>query len=82
MSDDTQSHAICPGCGWHGELPETADGACPRCYYEVGAEPFRLMTLDETLQCDHGATWNDVDMRAFLRAVAKSSCSGSHVTDF
>jgi len=65
------NHAICPGCGWHGTLADANEGACPRCEYEVGNEPYRLLTLAEMRACDHGATWCDVDIRAFLRAVAE-----------
>ncbi len=63
---------ICPACGWHGPLTQTDNGVCPRCEYEVnGGEPYRLMTLAELRESEHGATWCDVDMREFLRAVAE-----------
>ena len=59
---------ICPGCGWTGEngIGELNRGACPRCGYENGVPPNRLLTLSEMRESD--VEYNDVRLDLFLEA--------------
>ena len=58
---------ICPGCGFIGNVG-TVYECCPKCDYENGAEPNRLLTLDELLK-DSDGVYADVCMEAFLISV-------------
>lgn len=64
------SAIVCPGCGWTGvESGLSPTGACPRCEYENGTEPYRLLTVAELLADDSGEYAN-VNMGKFLHALA------------
>lgn len=56
---------ICPGCGWTGTVGKLNLGACPKCGYENGAPPYRLLTLDEMLRITD-IEYIDVRMDLFL----------------
>ena len=58
-------HIICPGCGWTG-LDGLVRGACPRCEYENGMPPYRLLTLSEMRKDD--VEYNEVRLDLFLEA--------------
>lgn len=66
----TGSAIVCPGCGWTGvESGLSPTGACPRCEYENGTEPYRLLTVTELL-ADESGQYANVNMGKFLRALA------------
>jgi len=66
---DILEQIICPGCGAVYEQEEDLnDGACPKCRYENGLPPFRLLTVQEILE-DNNETWNDVSLGAFVRSL-------------
>ncbi|EKD40808.1 MAG: hypothetical protein ACD_74C00158G0007 [uncultured bacterium] len=65
-----QSLIMCPGCCWEGEIPNLGeDGQCPKCGYENGAEPFRLLTLSEILTEEATTEYQNVRLGLFLRKV-------------
>jgi len=59
---------ICPGCGWTGPKRALTPGfmACPKCGYENGAAPYRLLTIREMLDTD--AEYNEVRLDLFLKS--------------
>lgn len=60
---------ICPGCGWTGTVETLSGwGACPKCGYENGLEPYRLLTLSEMLADDEGE-YNDACVGLFLKSL-------------
>ena len=61
-------YVICPGCGWTGEngIGKLERGACPRCGYENGVPPNRLLTLSEMLESD--VEYFDFRLDLFLAA--------------
>ena len=63
-----QDVIICPGCGWIGdEGGLAAHGDCPRCGYENGCEPFRLLSLGEMIKSN--VEYVDVRFDLFLRSL-------------
>lgn len=64
------SAIVCPGCGWTGiESGLSPTGACPRCEYENGSDPYRLLTVTELL-ADESGQYANVNMGKFLHALA------------
>lgn len=63
---------ICPGCGWTGAIKELGKeySQCPKCQYENGSEPYRLLTIKEMLK-NTEPEYNDVRMDLFLKSVIK-----------
>lgn len=65
-----QSLIVCPGCCWEGEIQDLGKyGECPKCGYENGAEPFRLLTVAEILAEEATGEYQDVRLGLFLRKV-------------
>lgn len=62
-------YVICPGCGWTGDVDKLTRGSCPRCEYENGVPPNRLLTLSEMRESD--VEYNDVRLDLFLEAYIK-----------
>ena len=58
---------ICPGCGWYGKRRALKKGACPKCEYENGVEPYRLLTLKEIQESS--TLYNDVRLDLFLKSL-------------
>ncbi len=58
---------ICPGCAWTGTIETLGKyGQCPECGYENGADPNRLLTIDE-IEASEGE-FNNVLLGPFLHA--------------
>lgn len=61
--------AVCPGCGFIGNVGAVYE-SCPKCEWENGVEPYRLLTLDELVK-DGDGIYNDICMSAFLISVIR-----------
>jgi hypothetical protein len=67
---------ICPGCGWSGSVQQLSTdimvGSCPNCEYENGAEPYRLLTIEELIGTEFEDTeYHDVRFDLFLKSLFK-----------
>lgn len=67
VSDIMKEIVICPGCGMVSISPIEE---CSSCEYENGRFPFRLLTISEIIEIDHG-DFNDVNLHKFIVSLLK-----------
>jgi hypothetical protein len=63
--EDKACCVICPGCGWIGDVSGLGRwGECPKCRYENGLSPYRLLTVAEMREGE--VVYDDVRLDLFL----------------
>lgn len=70
LRPDLMALVLCPGCVWKGKIDDLGTfGQCPKCGYENGNPPGRLLTINELLLSN--SSFDEVVLGPFLRKICE-----------